>query len=74
MSYIPVGARIRLQNVVLATDFSAALIARNYQGKLYVLHVISPEVYWVGTTGEYSQDQGGHRAVGSGANGRSPRI
>ena len=55
MSYIGLGDRIRLQNVTLATDFSeasdaavgyAASIARNYQGKVYAVHVIPPEVYW----------------------------
>ena len=55
MSSIGLGDRIRLQNVMLATDFSeasdaavgyAASIARNYQGKVYAVHVIPPEVYW----------------------------
>jgi nucleotide-binding universal stress UspA family protein len=48
------SARIRLQNVVLATDFSdaskaavgyAAAIAKTYQGRVYAVHVIVPEVY-----------------------------
>ncbi len=56
MSDIGLSSRIRLPNVVLATDFSeasnaaigyAASIARNYQGKVYVVHVIPPEVYWL---------------------------
>jgi nucleotide-binding universal stress UspA family protein len=54
MSHISLGARIRLENVVLATDFSeastaavgyAASIARNYQGRVYAVHVIPPELY-----------------------------
>ena len=54
MSFINLSARLRLQNVVLATDFSdaskaavgyAAAIARTYQGKVYAVHVIVPEVY-----------------------------
>jgi nucleotide-binding universal stress UspA family protein len=54
MSYMSLGTRIRLENVVLATDFSqastaavgyATSIARNYQGRVYVVHVIPPEVY-----------------------------
>ncbi|HET7442712.1 MAG TPA: universal stress protein [Terriglobales bacterium] len=55
MTYISLTARLRLPNVVLATDFSdaskaalgyAAAIARVYQGKVYAVHVIPPEVYW----------------------------
>ena len=54
MGTISLTSRILLQNVVLATDFSesstaavsyAASIARNYHGKLFVVHVIPPEMY-----------------------------
>jgi len=54
MSNISLTARIRLQNIVLATDFSdasqaavafAAAIAKTYQGRVYAVHVIVPEVY-----------------------------
>lgn len=54
MSYTSLAARIRLQNIVLATDFSdaskaavryAAAIAKTYQGRVYAVHVIVPEVY-----------------------------
>ena len=46
--------RIRLGNALLLTDFSAsselalpfaAVLARQYDGKVYVVHVISPEMY-----------------------------
>ena len=55
MTEISLTSRIRLQNIVLATDFSnasraaigyAAAIARTYQGRVYLVHVIPPEVYW----------------------------
>ena len=55
MAEINLTSRIRLQNIVLATDFSdasraaigyAAAIARTYQGRVYIVHVIPPEVYW----------------------------
>jgi nucleotide-binding universal stress UspA family protein len=48
------GKRIRLGNALLLTDFSAsselalpfaAALARQYDGKVYVVHVISPEMY-----------------------------
>jgi len=48
------GKRIRLGNALLLTDFSAsselalpfaAALARQYGGKVYVVHVISPEMY-----------------------------
>jgi nucleotide-binding universal stress UspA family protein len=54
MSYVSLTARIGLRNVVLATDFSdasqaavgyAAAIAKTYQGRVYAVHVIVPEVY-----------------------------
>lgn len=56
MTSISLTDRLRLQNVVLATDFSdasratigyAAAIAKSYQGKIYVLHVVPSEVYWL---------------------------
>jgi nucleotide-binding universal stress UspA family protein len=46
--------RIRLANALLLTDFSssselalpyAVALARQYSGKVYVVHVISPEMY-----------------------------
>ena len=54
MSDINVTARVRLKTVVLATDFSdasraalgyAAAVARHYQGRVYVVHVIPPDMY-----------------------------
>jgi nucleotide-binding universal stress UspA family protein len=46
--------RVRLANALLLTDFSpnselalpyAIALARQYNGKVYVVHVISPEMY-----------------------------
>lgn len=54
MSYVSLTARIRLENIVLATDFSkasdaavgyAATVAKHYQGKVLAVHVIVPEIY-----------------------------
>ena len=54
MSYPNYSARIKLENVLLATDFSessraavgyAATVAGHYGGRVYVVHVIPPEAY-----------------------------
>lgn len=54
MNYLNVALHAKLKNVLLATDFSqasmaadwyAAAIARHYDGKVYVVHVIRPQVY-----------------------------
>jgi nucleotide-binding universal stress UspA family protein len=48
------GTRVSLQNILLATDFShsseaalehAAAIARRYDAKMYIVHVIRPDAY-----------------------------
>ena len=55
ITHISLITPIRFQNVLLATDFSAAsvaavghaaAVARSYQGTVDVVHVIVPEVYW----------------------------
>lgn len=55
MTHINLTFPIRIQNVLLATDFSdasvaavghAAAVARSYQGKVDIVHVVVPEVYW----------------------------
>ncbi len=55
VTHINLTSPIRIQNVLLATDFSdasvaavghAAAVARSYQGVVDIVHVVVPEVYW----------------------------